>query len=56
MKKLFAFLMAFLPGHAKVDAAKLGSDADPIRQMLFASQSLKEQIHQMHLDGSPGAF
>jgi hypothetical protein len=56
MKKLLAFLMAFLPGHAKADPAKLGSDADPIRQMLFASQSLKEQVRQMHLDGSPGAF
>jgi hypothetical protein len=56
MKKLLAFLMAFLPGHAKADSAKLGSDADPIRQMLFASQSLKEQVRQMHLDGSPGAF
>ncbi len=56
MKKLLALLMAFLPGHAKADAAKLGSDSDPIRQMLFASQSLKEQVRQMHLDGSPGAF
>ncbi len=56
MKKLLAFLMALLPGHIKADSAKLGSDADPIRQMLFASQSLKEQVSQMHLDGSPGAF
>jgi hypothetical protein len=56
MKKLLAFLMALLPGHMKADSAKLGSDADPIRQMLFASQSLKEQVNQMHLDGSPGAF
>jgi len=38
------------------DAAKLGSDADRIRQMLFASQSLNEQVHQMHLDGTPGPF
>jgi len=56
MKKLLASLMALLPGHMKADSAKLGSDADPIRQMLFASQSLKEQVSQMHLDGSPGAF
>ena len=56
MKKLLALLLAFLPGHAKADSAKLGSEADPIRQMLFASQSLKEQVHQMHLDGNPGPF
>ncbi len=48
--------MVFLPGHVKADSAKLGSDADPIRQMLFASQSLKEQVRQMHLDGSPNPF
>ncbi len=56
MNRFLALLMAFLPGHAKAGAAKLGSDEDPIRQMLFASQSLKEQVKQMHLDGSLGAF
>ena len=56
MKKLLALLMAFLPGQAKADPSKLGSDADPIRQMLFAAQSLEEQVRQMHLDGKPGAF
>jgi len=54
MKSLLALLMAFLPGYVKADAVKLGSEADPIRQMLFASQSLKEQVRQMHLDGTPG--
>lgn len=54
MKKLIAFLLALVSGHAKAESAKLGSDADPIRQMLFASQSLREQVRQMHLDGTPG--
>jgi hypothetical protein len=56
MKKLLALLMAFVPGLAKSEPTKLGSDGDLIRQMLFASQSLKEQVKQMHLDGSPGPF
>jgi hypothetical protein len=56
MKKLIAFLMAFLTGHARADTAKLGSDADPIRQMLFASQSLMEQVSRMYFDGNLGPF
>jgi hypothetical protein len=56
MKKLLALLLALLPGHVKADTAKLGSDADPIRQMLFASQSLKEQVRRSHLDGNPSPF
>ena len=38
MNKFLALLMAFLPGFAKADGAKLGSDGVLIRQMLFASQ------------------
>jgi len=56
MNKFLALLMAFLPGFAKADGAKLGSDGDLIRQMLFASQSLKEQVARAHLDGTPGPF
>jgi len=56
MKKILAFLMAFLPGFAKAADTKLGSDEDLIRQMLFASQSLKEQVTRAHLDGTPGPF
>jgi hypothetical protein len=33
---------------------KLGSDGDSIRQMLFASQVLKEQVQRMRLNGQPG--
>jgi hypothetical protein len=35
------------------EPAKLGSDGDPIRQMLFASQSLAEQVKRMRLNGPP---
>jgi hypothetical protein len=35
-------------------AQKLGTDGDPIRQMLFANQSLKEQARQAKLDGADG--
>jgi len=38
------------------EGAKLGSENDPIRRMLFASQSIKEQVSQIRLDGKPGAF
>jgi len=56
MKKLLALLIAFLPGFSKAADAKLGSEGDLIRQMLFASQSLKEQVARSHLDGTPGPF
>jgi hypothetical protein len=35
---------------------KLGSDADPIRQGLFASQSMNELLQHVKLDGEPGPF
>ena len=37
-------------------AQKLGTDGDPIRQMLFANQSLKEQAKQAKLDGTDSPF
>ncbi|HXC02720.1 MAG TPA: hypothetical protein VNU49_08730 [Opitutaceae bacterium] len=56
MKQILALLMAFLPNLAKADGTKLGSDSDPIRQMLFASQSIKELLSHVQLDGKPGPF
>ncbi|WP_146180074.1 hypothetical protein [Opitutus sp. ER46] len=56
MKRLLYFLSALLAPFSKADGAKLGSDGDPIRRMLFASQSLEEQVKQMHLNGEPGGF
>jgi hypothetical protein len=38
------------------EPGKLGSDGDPIRQRLFASQSLKEQVQRMRLNGQPGSL
>ena len=35
---------------------KLGSDADPIRQRLFASQSMNELLQGVKLDGESGPF
>lgn len=56
MNKILALLMALLPGFARSADTKLGSEGDLIRQMLFASQSLKEQVARSHLDGTPGPF
>jgi hypothetical protein len=56
MKKILALITAFLSGIAKADGPQLGSERDVIRQLLFASQSLREQVKNIHLDGSPGAF
>ena len=53
MKRLLYFLSAVLAPFAKADGPKLGSEADPIRRMLFASQSLQEQVAQMHLKDEP---
>lgn len=38
------------------ERAKLGSDSDPIRQGLFASQSMKELLQHVKLDGSASPF
>ena len=37
-------------------AQKLGTDGDPIRQKLFANQTLKEQAKQAKLDGTDSPF
>jgi hypothetical protein len=52
MKKLLLLLSAMLIPFSKVQAQKLGSDDDPIRQMLFANQPLKELVKRTTLDGS----
>jgi hypothetical protein len=56
MKKLLAFLWALFRGRKESEVEKLGSEGDPIRQMLFASQSLKEQVTRRHHDGTAGPF
>lgn len=57
MKKLIARILAAFSKPVKAErTATLGSEHDPIRQMLFASQSLKEQAKRIHLNGTPGAL
>ena len=41
---------------SNADSPKLGSDADPIRQRLFACQAMKELLQGVKLDGTPGPF
>lgn len=50
------FLKALFGGSVGDKPAKLGADGDQIRQMLFASQSLKEQVQRFRLNGQPGAL
>jgi hypothetical protein len=38
------------------EAHKLGREGDPIRQGLFASESIKELLRRVTLDGRPGPF
>jgi hypothetical protein len=43
-------------GHATVSQSdKLGSETDPIRHLLFASQTLREQVSHMRAEGRSGA-
>jgi hypothetical protein len=43
MRKLFLLLKRLFRGSASDEPGKLGSNGDPIRQMLFGSQNLKEK-------------
>ncbi|MES2693228.1 MAG: hypothetical protein V4773_07120 [Verrucomicrobiota bacterium] len=56
MKRLAALILGLLSSHAKADSPKLGSDTDIVRQMLFASQSLKELAAHVQPDAKGGAF
>jgi hypothetical protein len=51
---MFEFLKGLFGRPAAGSSRKLGSNSDLIRQMLFASQSLKEQMKHLRLDGKPG--
>ncbi len=56
MKKLLAVLMAFFTSQARPQDGKLGSNDDPIRQLLFGSQTLAEQVERMDLSDGEGPF
>ena len=43
-----------VPTH--VEAQKLGSESDPIRQGLFASEPMNVFAQRLKLDGKPGPF
>lgn len=54
MKNFVSRLLGQPSDRNEPEPAKLGSNDDPIRQMLFASQSLKEQVARMQLNGALG--
>ena len=56
MKTLLAVLAMMMVPISKSEAPKLGSEADPIRQGLFACQPMNVLVQQLKLDGSPGPF
>jgi hypothetical protein len=51
---MLEFLKGLFAGATSATSGKLGSDSDPIRQMLFASQSLRDQVSQIRVDGRFG--
>ncbi len=56
MTKIPLVLTVFFSTLAMTQGQKLGSEGDLIRQMLFASQSIKEQAKHSQRDGSDSAF
>ena len=54
MQRLIAFAKGLFRGSASAETGKLGSKGDPIRQVLFGSQTLKEQVQRIRLNGSSG--
>jgi hypothetical protein len=53
MRQVFEYLKGYFSSRPAENSHKLGSNADPIRQLLFGWQSLQEQVRLMHIDGSP---
>ena len=51
---MLEFLKGLFAGATTAKSGKLSSDSDPIRQMLFASQSLRDQVSHMRVDGRSG--
>jgi hypothetical protein len=51
---MLEFLKGLFGCAATAKSDKLGSETDPIRQLLFASQSLREQVSHMRLEGRSG--
>jgi hypothetical protein len=51
---MFERLKGLFGGAKTAKSGQLGSEGDPIRQMLFASQSLHDQVSHMRVDGRSG--
>ena len=51
---MFEFWKRWLGRGSAEESGRVGSNADPIRQMLFASQSLEEQVSRMRPNVSAG--
>lgn len=56
MKRLLAVLAMMMAPFSKAESPKLGSEADPIRQKLFACQPMNVLVQRLKLDGNPGPF
>jgi hypothetical protein len=56
MKTLLVVLAIMMAPSSNPDAPQLGSEADWIRQALFACQSLKILVPRLKLNGRPGPF
>jgi hypothetical protein len=56
MKRLLAVLAMMMVTFSKADSPKLGSEADLIRQGLFACQPMNVVVQRLNLDGNPGPF
>jgi hypothetical protein len=54
VNRMFEFLKGLVGGAIGSNSDQLVSGTDSIRQLLFASQSLREQVRQMRPDGRPG--
>jgi hypothetical protein len=56
MKRLLTVLAMMIVPFSKADSRKLGSEADPIRQGLFACQPMNVLVQRLKLDRSSGPF
>jgi hypothetical protein len=54
--RLLWFGLAFMTPITNAQAPKLGTDNDPIRQRLFASQIMRQLLQHVKLDGNSGPF
>ena len=56
LKRFLVILTIMMTTFCESDVPKLGSEADPIRQALFACQSMEVLLQRLKLDGSTGPF